>query len=75
MTEPISIPSRTSRAREPDGVPPLYLIELTPVDCHSCPESADRFSESANLIVNTGLMLGRRRVQMFGAGTDGVNVQ
>jgi len=40
-----------------DKGPLPKLAELKPFDSHSCPESADRFSEIANRMVNIGLRL------------------
>ena len=51
-----------------DKEPLPKLAELKRFDSHSCPGSADRFSEIANRMVNMGLMLCRKQVQLFVPG-------
>jgi len=60
--------------REPNEGPPVNTTEPNGTDPNTRPDSADRFSESANRMVNTGLMLRRRRVQPLVTGTDGVGL-
>jgi len=70
----ISTSSLVVETCAPDERPPPNLAELNrDDDFHSVPESADRLSESANLVVNMGLILQRRLVQpLRDRGADGV---
>ena len=56
--------SRTVDTRVPDGELPMNLAELKCANRHfsPAPGSADRFSETANLMVKMGGRLERRRV-------------
>ena len=51
--------SRTAVTRVADEESPAKLAELKCANRHSCPVSgsADRFNETANLMVKTGVML------------------
>ena len=71
------MPSQAAEACAPDGgsLPKsAKLMEVTRDDFNPCLESPDRFSESANLMVNIGLRLQRRRVQLYVTGANRVNV-
>ena len=73
-TGPISMPSKVAEACAPDSGPLVNLTEATCTVLQSCLESPDRLNESANLMVNTGLRLRRRRAQLFVTGVNRVNL-
>jgi len=56
------MPSRAEETCATDNTRPPKPAEVTCVDPHSCcaVESAERFSERANLMVNIGLTLQKR---------------
>ena len=59
--------SRKADARAPGEGSPMKSGELKCFNCHSCPPSgsADRLSETVNLMVNMGLMLETKRTRLL----------